>query len=111
MIEDEIEGAEHYAKLAVMHKADNPVLAKTFYDISTDEMRHVDLLHSEVVKLIEEHRKTKGEPPASMLAVYDYLHEKHIEEMHLIHRLDHHIAKRYKKLNIEHNVYGYIRFV
>jgi rubrerythrin len=80
MIEDEIEGAEHYAKLAVMHKGDMPVLAKTFYDISTDEMRHVDLLHSEVVKLIEEHRKTKGEPPASMLAVYDYLHERHIEK-------------------------------
>ena len=80
MIEEEIEGAGHYAKLAVMHKSDMPVLAKTFYDISTDEMRHVDLLHSEVVKLIEEHRKTKGEPPASMLAVYDYLHEKHIEE-------------------------------
>ena len=78
MIEEEIKGAEHYAKLAVMHKADNPVLAKTFYDISTDEMRHVDLLHSEVVKLIEEHRKTKGEPPASMMAVYDYLHKKHI---------------------------------
>ena len=80
MIEDEVKGAEHYAKLAVMHKADNPVLAKTFYDISTDEMRHVDLLHSEVVKLIEEHRKTKGEPPVSMLAVYDYLHERQIEK-------------------------------
>ena len=80
MISDELKGAEHYAKLAVMHKSDNPVLAKTFYDISTDEMRHVELLHAEVVKLIEEHRKTKGEPPASMLAVYDYLHEKQIEE-------------------------------
>ena len=80
MIEEEIKGGMHYAKLAVMHKTDNPVLAKTFFDISTDEMRHVDLLHAEVVKLIEEHRKTKGEPPASMLAVYDYLHEKHIEE-------------------------------
>ena len=80
MIEDELEGAEHYTKLAVKHKSDNSILAKTFYDISTDEMRHVDLLHSEVVKLIEEHRKTKGEPPASMMAVYDFLHEKHIEE-------------------------------
>ena len=80
MIEDEIEGGMHYAKLAVMHKTDNPVLAKTFFDISTDEMRHVDLLHAEVVKLIEEHRKAHGEPPVAMMAVYEYLHEKHIEE-------------------------------
>ena len=43
-------------------------------------MRHVDLLHAEVVKLIEEYRKKSGDPPASMLAVYEYLHEKHIKE-------------------------------
>lgn len=95
MISDEIEGAEHYAKSALKHKSDNPVLAKTFYDISTDEMRHVDLLHSEVVKLIEEHRKTKGEPPASMMAVYDYLHEKHIEEAKEVKILQ----NRYKEIN------------
>lgn len=80
LIEEEVEGAEHYAKLALAHKTDNPVLAKTFYDISTDEMRHVDLLHTEVVKVIEEHRKTKGEPPVSMMAVYDFLHNKQIEK-------------------------------
>lgn len=79
MINEELDGAEKYAVMAVKHKSDNPVLAKTFYDISTDEMRHVDLLHSEVVKMIEEHRKLKGDPPASMLAVYNYLHEKNIE--------------------------------
>ena len=80
MIADELEGAEEYAKCAVKHKDDNPALAKTFYDISTDEMRHVSLLHDEVVKLIETYRKEHGEPPAPMKAVYDYLHEKQIEE-------------------------------
>lgn len=77
-IEEELDGAKNYATMAIGLKEEHPVLAKTMYDISTDEMRHVDLLHSEVVKLIEEHRKTKGEPPASMMAVYDYLHKKHI---------------------------------
>lgn len=80
MIEDELEGAEHYAKCAVKYKEENPTLAKTFYDISTDEMRHVGLLHAEVVTLIETYRREHGEPPTAMKAVYDYLHEKHIEE-------------------------------
>lgn len=80
-VDEEIDGAEEYAKLAVKFKSENPTLAKTYYDISMDELKHVDLLHAEVVKLIEEHRKNHGEPPASMMAVYDYLHEKHIEEV------------------------------
>lgn len=80
MIADELEGAEEYAKCAIKYKDDHPTLAKTFYDISTDEMRHVSLLHDEIVKLIETYRKEHGEPPAAMLAVYDYLHEKQIEE-------------------------------
>lgn len=80
MINEEVEGAEHYAKCAVKYKDENPTLAKTFYDISVDEMRHVNLLHDEVVKLIEEYRKANGEPPVAMMAVWEYMHEKQIEE-------------------------------
>ena len=80
MIEEELEGAEHYAKMALKHKHDMPELAKVLYDISTDEMRHVHLLHGEVVALIEKHKREHGEAPAAMVAVWDYLHERHIEE-------------------------------
>ncbi|MBQ5825154.1 MAG: hypothetical protein IIW48_10170 [Clostridia bacterium] len=78
-IEEELEGAESYISMAIARKDDYPSLSKVLYDISLDEMRHVDLLHGEVVKLIEDYRRTKGEPPEAMMAVYEYLHEKHIK--------------------------------
>ena len=75
----EIEDAGKYAKCALKYKEENPALSKTFYDLSTDEMRHMTLLHDEVARIIAQYRKENGEPPTAMLAVYDYLHEKQIE--------------------------------
>ena len=80
MIDDELDGAEEYAKNALAMRESHPTLAKTFYDISLDEVKHINMLHDEVKKIIEKHRNDKGDPPAAMLAIYDYLHKKHIEE-------------------------------
>jgi rubrerythrin len=79
MIEEELDGAEHYAKCALKHKEDNPALANVLYEISTQEMRHVNMLHEEVVKLIRTHREKHGEPPAAMMAVYEWEHNRQIE--------------------------------
>lgn len=79
MVDEEIDDAEKYAKCAIKYKEERPALAKTFYDLSTDELRHMKLLHGEAVAVIENYRKEKGEPPAEMLAVYNYLHEKQTE--------------------------------
>ena len=84
MIEDELDGAEDYVTCALKYKTEHPNLAKVFYDISMAEMQHVSILHNEVTRIIEEHRRKVGEPPAAMLAVYNYLHERQIEHAHEI---------------------------
>lgn len=87
MIEEELEGAEHYAKCSLRYKHEHPVLANALYEISTQEMRHVTILHEEVVKLIKSHRESHGEPPVAMKAVYDWEHERIIEESNEIKML------------------------
>ena len=44
-------------------------------------------LHSEVVTIINDYRKTNGEPPAPMMAIYDYMHERFIEKAAAIKNL------------------------
>ena len=66
-IDEEIGDVKYYAKLATEVKAEWPGLANVLYNISVQEDTHQAALHAEVVKLIEAHRKTHGEPPAAMM--------------------------------------------
>ena len=79
-ISEEIHDAKCYAKMALETREDYPELAQTLFDLSTEEMGHMSRLHTAVAGIIEHYRKEKGEPPAAMLAVYDYLHKQQIEE-------------------------------
>ena len=79
-IEEEIGDSEKYIKKALAVKNEYPEVAELMNMLSAEEMKHMNLLHNMVVKLIENYRKSEGEPPANMMAVYDYLHQKYIDE-------------------------------
>ena len=81
MIEDEIHDIKKYAKMAAHVKDENPGLAQTLYNISVQEDSHQAALHNEAVKVIEDYRRNHGEPPAAMMAVYEYVHQKHIDAL------------------------------
>ena len=79
-IEEEISDARSYIELAMKWKTDEPDTAELFYELSVEEMGHMEKLHDEVAELIEEYRKEHGEPPKDMMVLYEYLHERHIAE-------------------------------
>ena len=78
-IEKEIDCAEDYAKCALTYKTARPTLAEVFYQIATEKMNHMLLLHNQVKAIIEEYNKSGKETPETMQTLYDILHRKHIE--------------------------------
>ena len=79
-IKDELHDAREYVNMAITYKEDYPELSRTLYTISTQEMEHVNMLHNEVSAIIQKWRAENGEPPADMLAVYNYQHQEQIED-------------------------------
>ena len=77
-IDEELMDAEKYIKCAFKVQDEYPQLADTYYQLSLEEMKHVTMLHGEVVKIIEELKRTK-EVPEGMQVLYDYLHERQIK--------------------------------
>jgi len=75
-IDEEIEDAKHYAKCALKYKAKRKSLADTYYQLSTEEVRHANALHGEVTRIIEEYRAAHGDPPEIMQMLYDYMHDQ-----------------------------------
>ena len=65
--------------MALEYREEYPELARIANNLSAQELDHMASLHTIVVNLIEQYRRTNGEPPADMQAVYNYLHKKHID--------------------------------
>lgn len=90
LIEEEVSDVKKYAKMANELRADHPQLAQVLYTISSQEEGHQQMLHNEVVKIISDYRREHGDPPEAMMAVYEYVHKKHIDKLAE--------AKRYQEL-------------
>ena len=81
LIKDEICAAEKYTRCALEYKDEDKLLADTFYTLANERLQHMNLLHEQVARIITTYRKEKGEPPAVMQALYDYVHQEQIDDV------------------------------
>ena len=77
-IEDELRDAEKYIDCAYEKKSEYPELAAIYLKLSKEEMVHANLIHDQVVKIIENYKQSNEVPPA-MKAFYEYLHSKYVD--------------------------------
>lgn len=77
-IDDELMDAEKYIKCAFKVKLEFPQLADTYYQLSLEEMKHVTMLHDQVVRIIEVYKQNHP-VPEGMQVLYDYLHNRQIK--------------------------------
>jgi len=86
-IEEILDSAEMYAKEAVKHKTQYPSLAGVYCRIAQDDLSHVDMLHKQAVEMIGEQKRSGVTVPESMQAVWDFEHERQIEDVADVKRL------------------------
>ena len=86
-IECTLDAAEDNIKNAVRYKEEFPLAAKAFYNQSVLLMDSLKGQHDAVTAIINEYRKTKGDPPAPMMAIYNYMHERHMNKAAAIKNL------------------------
>lgn len=79
-IECTLDMAEDNVKKAIMYKEEYPIASKAFFNQSVILMDSIKVQHDAVVAIIEGYKKEKGEAPAPMMAIYNYMHERHINK-------------------------------
>lgn len=79
MIDEELDDAYRYAECSILHE-DDTELSKTFRLLSNEELGHAMKLHEQVTRIIKNYKDVKGEPPAEMAALYEYLHKRQVEK-------------------------------
>ena len=74
-IADEVDGMLEYAKDALEWKYLDPELSKVYFDLAKVEYSHVDKLHAQVARKIEETKNMQIQPTEVMLAKWEEIHK------------------------------------
>jgi uncharacterized protein YjgD (DUF1641 family) len=77
---DTLEEIEWYAEKALHYKTEHKPIADVYNKIADMHITIYDMLHKQMVDLIDEHRRMGHTPPPEMLAIWEYEHEKLIKE-------------------------------
>ena len=78
--DDTLEEIEWYAEKAHHLRTDHRFLADTYIKIAEMHIEIYELIHENMVKLIDEEKKKGVQVPAVMSAIWDYEHEKLVKE-------------------------------
>lgn len=79
-INDEIDGVLEYAKAAVFYKDLRPSLAAVYHKLASTELQHVQQLHAEATKLVQEAENKAAEYPQEMRDKWDAQHKAAIKK-------------------------------
>ena len=85
-IDDELQDACDYAKLALEYRDTEPETASLFARLSGEETTHATVLHDCVLEHMEAYRQKGLEVPVAIMAVYEYSHDQQIEKSERVKR-------------------------
>lgn len=80
LIDEEICDAEKYAKLALEYKDSYSDLAKMFFTLSQEELKHMAMLHSADVEFVRMHETDTDPRTEGMKIAHQILHERAMEK-------------------------------
>lgn len=78
--DDTLEEIEFYAEKSLLYKQDHKSLADAYNKIGEMHVTIYNMLHTEMVNLIEEQKRMGHQPPPEMLAIWEYEHGKLVKE-------------------------------
>lgn len=86
---EEVHDAKHRIERAIEFKPLYPDIARRESEIAAQELVHSEKDHNSVMELIEEFKKTKGDPPEYMLEFWKEIHKCYMEKYaHVKHMIE-----------------------
>lgn len=80
VMQKELETAEKYAKKAVEYKAEDKAVAETLDAIAGQKQEAVEKMHTHIERIIKEYNAEHGQPPAPMMMIWKWEHEKIMDQ-------------------------------